>query len=451
MNASETSARQQRLKHARAVEATIWAMPAVSMAAVRRSLPRDLGAAYGDVIFLSNVMEPRHEFLTANNQTPYVLTFLDLADGPWVVDVPAATDKVMLFGSAIDSWQVPLADLGATGVDSGRGGRYLFWQTGIGTAPATDSDFIVVESSTRYIHVGLRPITRGEGNISDAVEYSQLLRAYPLADAVDPPQQRYVDAYPVDWHTLPTFDLDFLRLLAEVVEDEPAQERDAVMLAALASIGIQKGSPFAPDEQDVELLSTAVAEAAEHMNDYFMTDAFEKHWPNRQWMATKKADNFGFSFHGDGKLDYDRRAGGFSFWATWAPKRLGDPSKLPASYYVKGFRDADGELFRGNQLYRLRIPADTPVIDFWSIVVYEVGTNAFIHNPKNRVGLSSHDRLHADDDGAIPIYIGPEPPSEMGGNWIPTAGRDFWIIFRFYGPTTRLFDKSWTASDVERL
>jgi hypothetical protein len=48
-------------------------MPAVSMAAVRRALGRDLDAGYGDVMYFSQVMGPRHEFLTANNQTPYVL------------------------------------------------------------------------------------------------------------------------------------------------------------------------------------------------------------------------------------------------------------------------------------------------------------------------------------------------------------------------------------------
>jgi hypothetical protein len=73
----------RRTVERRAVEAVIWGMPAVSMAAFRASLKRDLDADFGDVIYFSNVMEPRHEFLTANNQTPYVFTFFDLRRGPW--------------------------------------------------------------------------------------------------------------------------------------------------------------------------------------------------------------------------------------------------------------------------------------------------------------------------------------------------------------------------------
>ena len=136
----------EQLVRSRAVEATIWGMPAVSMAAVRRSLKRDLDAEYVDVIYLSDVMQPRHEFLTANHETPYVLTFFDLVNGPMVLDVPSASDKAMLFGSAIDSWEAPLADIGATGDDKGRGGRYLFLPPDHESEPP--SGYIVVPSPT---------------------------------------------------------------------------------------------------------------------------------------------------------------------------------------------------------------------------------------------------------------------------------------------------------------
>ena len=99
------------------------------------------------------------------------------------------------------------------------------------------------------------------------------------------------------------------------------------------------------------------------------------------------------------------------------------------------------------------MPADTPARDFWSIVAYEIGTNAFIHNEQNQVGLSSHDidQLVVNDDGSIDLYIGPNPPQGFEQNWIPTAGRDFWLLFRFYGPQKPLFDRTWTSDDVLRV
>ena len=119
-----------RTIHRRAIELAIWGMPAVSMAAVRASLKRDLDANIGDVVYFSKVLEPRHEFLTANNQTPYVLTVFDLRQGPMVLEVPPASPKTVFFGSAIDSWQVPLADIGPSGDDAGKGGKYLFLPPG---------------------------------------------------------------------------------------------------------------------------------------------------------------------------------------------------------------------------------------------------------------------------------------------------------------------------------
>jgi len=285
------------------------------------------------------------------------------------------------------------------------------------------------------------------------VAYAQTLRVYALADADAPPPGRYLDAYPLAWKTLPIFDVSFLALLAGVIDEEPLQPKDAVMAGMLSSIGIHKGTPFAPDEQRAALLTRAVQDGAAAMNDYFMRRAFVPFWPGRQWQATNPADNHGFTFYGDGQLDYDRRAGAFAYWATWAPKRLADPSKLPASYYLKVFNDAASERFDGNHLYRLRVPADIPARDFWSLVAYEVGTNAFIYNPLDRVGRSSYDRdaLSYNDDGSVDVYVGPQPPNGLNDNWIPTGGRDFWLILRFYGPQKPLFDKTWTAEDLVKV
>jgi hypothetical protein len=440
----------ERTLYRRAVEATIWGMPAVSMAAIRASLKRDLDADFGDVIYLSNVMEPRHEFLTANNQTPYVFTCFDLRRGPMVLEVPPASDKVALFGSGIDSWEVPLVDVGPTGDDAGKGGKYLFLPPGYdGEQP---KGYFVVPSPTFFVHFALRPITIGSGTLKDAVACSQRLKTYPLSAAANPPASRYIDAYPRVWKTLPTYDLEYLRLLAEVIDADPPQAKDAAMLGMLASIGIDKGKPFAPDREEAKLLTKAVEEGAAWMNDAFINRALAPHWPDRQWLGNKPESTYGFSFYGDGKLDYDRRAGSFAFWATWAPKRAGDPTKLPVSFYLKGFRDNSGDLFRGDRLYRLRVPADTPARDFWSIIAYEVGTNGFIHNPQNRVGVSSYDKekLTVNADGSVDVYLGPRAPRGLEANWIPTAGKEFWLVARFYGPQKPLFDKTWKLPDVEK-
>jgi hypothetical protein len=131
---------------------------------------------------------------------------------------------------------------------------------------------------------------------------------------------------------------------------------------------------------------------------------------------------------------------------------FGEPGKLPASYYVQSFADHQGGRFDGKSSYRVRFPADTPTHDFWSLIAYQVGTNAFIPTPEDRVGVSSYDRdsLVVNDDGSVDVYIGPQAPEGFETNWIPTGGHDFWLMARFYGPEKAIFDGSWTLGDPEK-
>ena len=394
----------RRTMERRAVEAAIWGMPAVYMAGIRRSLA-GIGADYNQVVYFSKPLEARHEFLTANNQTPYVVSVLDLHTGPVVFQLPPASDKVALFGSVIDSWQVPLVDVGPTGEDAGKGGKYLFLPPGYGGMPP--AGYITIQSPTFFVHAAIRPIILGQGTLADGVAASQTMKVYPLVEASNP-QTKYVDAYPHPWKTLPIYDLTYFRDLAAVVNDEPAQEKDAVMLGYLASIGIEKGKPFNPTGQQAAALERAVKQAYAEMQDYFTTPGkmLVPHWPDRQWMDITLSQKQDFTFVVDGKLLVDERAGNF-FFATWLPKKFG-----AASAYPTVLRDSKGDLLSGKRSYRLRVPADTPARDFWSVIVYSMKTKSMIPNHQNRVGLSSYDKskLQMNADGSADLYFGATRP-----------------------------------------
>ena len=109
--------------------------------------------------------------------------------------------------------------------------------------------------------MAFRPIILGQGTLADGVAYSQTLKVYPLAECGKSAADKIIDAYPKPWKTLPVYDLTFFRDLASVVNDEPPQERDAVMLGLLASIGIEKGKPFNPTGEDARAFERAVQQA----------------------------------------------------------------------------------------------------------------------------------------------------------------------------------------------
>jgi hypothetical protein len=67
--------------------------------------------------------------------------------------------------------------------------------------------------------------------------------------------------------------------------------------------------------------------------------------------------------------------------------------------------------------------------------------------------LDSYDKskLKANADDTIDIYLGNSAPKGDETNWLPSAGEDFFVIFRFYGPSKSLYEKTWTMPDIERV
>jgi hypothetical protein len=55
-------------------------------------------------------------------------------------------------------------------------------------------------------------------------------------------------------------------------------------------------------------------------------------------------------------------------------------------------------------------------------------------------------------DGSTDVYVGPTAPKGFEQNWVQTKPGEGWFpLFRFYGPTEKLFDKSWVVGDFEKV
>ena len=440
---------EYEIKVERAAEAAIWAIPAVGVADILVSTRRDLGGDVGDIIYFSKPMDSRHGFLTANNVTPYTIASLTLKDGPIVVEVPAATDKVGYFGTILDAWQLPVADVGPTGDDQGKGGKYLLLPSDYkGEVPA---GYLVYRLNTTSVTLAFRPVAKEGVSDEDVAAYSQTLKSYRLADAANPPKNRYVDAFPKKWNTLPTYDFTYFTDLNEVIQKEPVQERDKAMMGMLASLGMEKGKPFNPDAETKQAMLEGLQRAWAKMQAYLVTPgkATLLFWNNRRWGTLVNLPDgqakLGFPFVTEDRILIDERAG-YYFYATALPKTLGG-----GSFYLTGWRDQNDKLFDGTSTYRLRVPKDTPAKDFWSIIVYSMKTKGFVEGAP-RVGISSKDlgKMKVNADGSADVYFAPKAPAGLESNWIPT-GEDFFLIFRLYGPEKPLFDKSWTLDDVEKV
>jgi hypothetical protein len=145
-------------------------------------------------------------------------------------------------------------------------------------------------------------------------------------------------------------------------------------------------------------------------------------------------------------LDVDAR--GIAFFSFFCPpKKLGT-----GQFYLATFFDGKGQRLRGGETYRLRVPGDVPVTQFWSVTVYDLATSALIRDVA-RPSIDAYDKKASKNaDGSMDIYFGPKAPSGMEANWVPTvSGKDWFPYFRFYGPERPLFAKTWKLPDIEKI
>jgi hypothetical protein len=296
----------EQVLYQRGIEAVIWGMPAISMAFFRAGAFEAYGITYHDIIGFSHAAQPKQELLTSNAQVPYVISFFDLRQGPVVMEVPPADEKSLLYGQVVDAWQVSIADIGSSGEDKGKGGRYFF--TPPGWAGDVPTGYLHIPSQSYRLNMMLR------------------LKIYPFSVAGKPAPNKFVDSFSKAWDSLPHYDTRFYRYIADLVNVEPARDRDKVMMGMLQTLGIKKGEPFYPTARTTGILERAVADARAYLEHYFETLGLgmTAYWPDRQWqyVALDAKHLGGLSYKTDDGLDHTARAGGMFYGATFIPKSL---------------------------------------------------------------------------------------------------------------------------------
>lgn len=436
-----------QVQYQRAFEAVLWGMPAVAIYRFRAAAMEDLGMQDNDIITYSQTAKPNLEAITANSSTPYIAAYSDLQRGPVVLEVPEAGADGSLYGQVVDAWQFTIADVGPGGLDKGRAAKYLF------TPPGYDqpipAGYLHVPSPNYRIALAFRSIVAPGKTQRDAFNYAQRLRLYYLSEADNPPEQKFVDPINDRYATIPFFDERHFDDLYQIASVEPVRPIDKHMMGLLATLGIEKGKPFAPDETTTRAMRQAAIDAWQYLQTKFDSVPAEKRfWPDRHYYPLMLADeNRTFTYEYDDRIDIDARAMQY-LWCTYVPKVLSDN---PSTQYAVALEDADGALLRPGETYRVDVPAEMPVRQFWALTVYDRATFGFIYTDSNRTTLSSYDldSLHKNPDGSVTLYVGPEAPAGLESNWIPTAGKQPMPTFRFYGPTEELNNRTFTMPDFE--
>ncbi len=425
------------------VEAFLSGCPAASLVAMREGM-RELGAVNGTISITETLMDSKSLFLTPNTESIYCGTWLDLKDGPIVVESPPNT-----LGIVNDFWFRYVADLGNAGPDKGKGGKYLF--VGPGYEGDIPDGYFVFHSPT----YGNILIWRGflvEGDPKPGVEsIKRHARIYPLSMAGSPPEQKFVNMSGKAFNTIHANDFTFYEELNQVVQEEPTESQDPEILGLFAAIGIKKGQSFAPDARMKKILTEAAAVGNATARSLIFPGRGQSayQYDTGYWKTAFVGGSH--EFLADGARLLDARAF-FYYYATMVTPAMTVKVPGAGSQYSLATVDSEGNPLDGSKNYMLHYPPDVPAKDFWSVVVYDNQTRSLLQTDQQYPSVMSQRGVQANPDGSYDIYFGPEAPPGKESNWIQTVpGKGWNVILRFYGPLQPWFDQTWQPGEIELI
>jgi hypothetical protein len=464
------------------VNAFLTAFPAASTYAIRQGF-HDVGVQDNQVLIFSELMDSSSRFLTANADTVYYISFIDVSNGPMVVETPP--DALGVFD---DMWFHWIVDFGLPGPDRGAGGTFVLVPPGY-DGPLPEGGFFVGHSRTNRVVMLGRSFIQDDDPAPTVATIKDRTKIYPYtpggagtsvatlltgAVAFSPPAEvpatTFVEGSGLAFNTIPPTDARFFETVHAALQDEPADAGDPEIVGHLFELGIVKGKPFAPDDRMRKILEDA-AVVGNATSRALMFDARGEEdiawYPDSAWTNLLFQGGYLFDrpiaevtpdgikpYPPTGTRKHDLRTLFFYGYTGITPAMAMRLTGIGSQYLV-AFMDSNKEFFDGAKSYTVTLPPDIPQARFWSLTLYDNQTRSMLVTPQRfpRAGSQAYPTpaAVANPDGSTTIHFGPEQPDGVpDGNWIQTMpDKGFFAILRLYSPLAGFFDKSWQVGEIE--
>jgi hypothetical protein len=201
--------------------------------------------------------------------------------------------------------------------------------------------------------------------------------------------------------------------LAKIISEEPAIERDRIMLATLVPLGIEKGKPFAPNPRQKAILLDA-AKTGEVMA---RTIGFAKRFDGAAVRSSKKWEYSLFlaetSQEKPNYTQLDERSSWF-YEAVGVSAGMMGHTVGAGQVYLETSKDSTGAWLDGEKNYVLRVPKDAPVKQFWSFTVYDNESRCLIDTGTSRPVFARrhHDQRRRLGGSVLRAAIASRKPAE---------------------------------------
>jgi hypothetical protein len=477
---------RDHLDYLHGVDTFMNTIQGVSVYAIRQGM-LEAGIEDGDVWIFSGLMDSRTLALTANADTVYFWSILDLSQGPVVLEAPSET-----LGLLNDMWFRWVTDFGLPGADRGEGGTYLVVGPGY-DGPLPEGGCYVRHSRTNHVLLVGRAFINENPGMDPAPTVDRIkeqLKIYPyapggigssigayltgkgpLGQAATPKSPRFVEGTGMAINTISPNDFGHFEMLDALVQLEPAEALDTELAGQFAAIGIVKDEKFAPDARLRKILeeAAAVGNAASRMHGMGAspTEGFRYYDDDSAWWNMLFVGGFEFTnpppeitpegikpYPNKGARRLHSRTSMFYTATCITPAMCMRLTGVGSQYLVANV-DENGVPFDGAETYRVRLPKDIPAGRFWSLNLYDNQTRSLLQTEQlyPRAGSQEYPSPAAETetDGSTVIYCSPTQPDDVApGNWIQTDPEKGWfVILRCYSPLQPFFDKTWRAGEFE--
>lgn len=433
-----------------ATQAYIYGYPLVTFDMARRqqtnvAVPDAEHAPMGQMIRMRTYPAvDNHCCAAPNADTLYTETWLDVSKEPWVLGIPDMGERYYI-APMLDGWS-EVIEVAGTYTTGGKAQTYVI--TGPGWQGALPKGLTHVKSPTGMVWVLGRVYSTGTPEDYKAVHALQdkftvvPLSAYgkpytPPPGVVDPG----FDMKTAVRKQVNGLDIDaYFERLAELMKTNPPTAADAPMVAKMARIGLAPGQAFDPskldflDREAIRLVpKLALLEMGLHLKRQKTTNG---------WLYfTKGVGNFG--------TDYLTRGMANLLGPGWNRPR--------DAVYPLSQKDADGDEYNGEK-HKYVMHFDKghlpPAEAFWSLTLYDEDF-FFVPNPIDRYDLAQRDKLTANADGSVDLYIQADPPGkDKEANWLPAPKGKFSLVMRIYQPRKAppsILDGTWAPPPVSRV
>lgn len=398
--------------------------------------------------------------LTPNSSSPYQAGYIDLSKGPVVFHMPAADERTMYLGQFTQD-DYKQEEVGMAGADAGAGGKYLLRYAKDET-PYDEEDYVrVFTFNSPNTAFPIRSASREQMTYQEKAEAFadrfkfETIDGESLLDEVN-----WLDDKRIYAHVTYTFENSayiWQRMIDRV-------EWDARQTELFADMGIDR------DTDIEELFNSNKETLTEWFNDFsvehqartlkFIREESREYPTSKSWHSalltyyTFNKDTNKFIFKGG--PENEELLSIIFHYAIFLPMSIG----LGMQYYVIGSADEQGDYLRGDSTYSLAVPMDVPVNSFWEFTVYNAEDHCFMYDEGNPVRvaisqLNDEDTLEVTEIDGKPhyiLYVSKELPEGVNpANWLNNYGKDFYTIFRMYGPKEEVITQKFQLNEIIKV